>query len=143
MTHKLVNEIMTPTVEVVHPDDTVRSAAELMAREGIGALPVCDGDRLAGMVTDRDLVIRGIAAGVDVDRGLVREVMTEGIFFVFEDQSVREAAELMQEIQIRRLPVLNDKKRLVGIISIKDVARESQKDILTGRTLRRICSDAA
>lgn len=140
MTHKLVREIMTPTVEVIHPDDTLRLASEMMERQNVGALPVCEGDHLSGMVTDRDLIVRGIAMGMDPDQTPIREVMTEGIFFVFEDQSIRDAAELMQEIQIRRLPVLNEKKRLVGIVTMKDLSTESQKDILAGRTLRKICA---
>jgi CBS domain-containing protein len=134
---------MTPSVETARPDDSLRTAAEMMRDQNIGALPVCDGDRLCGMITDRDLVVRGIAEGLSPDAATVRQVMTEGIFFIFDDQSISEAAELMQEIQIRRLPVLNEKKRLIGIISMKDVAGEGQKDILSGKTLRKICSDAA
>ncbi len=117
-----VRQVMTENVDVVHPEASVRTAAEAMRSHNIGALPVCDGDRLVGMITDRDITIRGVAMGREPHELKVGEVMTPGIVFCFEDQEVHEAAEVMQENQIRRLPVLNADKRLIGIVSLGDFA---------------------
>lgn len=140
---KHVSDIMTPSVEVANPDESLRSASERMRRMNVGALPVSQDGDLCGFITDRDIVIRGLAEGLDPDETPVREAMTEGVFTIFEDQSIAEAAHLMQQIQIRRIPVVDRKRRLVGIVSIRDIAAERQHDALSGRTFRQICADAA
>jgi CBS domain-containing protein len=114
-----VKDIMTPGVECIRPDDTLQNAARKMRDLDVGPLPVCgDNDRLAGMITDRDIVVRAIADGKDPKATKVREAMTDEIIYCFEDQDVQEAARTMQERQVRRLVVLNRDKRLVGIVSL-------------------------
>ena len=119
-----VHEVMMRNVEVLHPDNTLEEAAEKMKRFDIGPLPVCEGDKLVGMITDRDIIVRSVAQGEDPTTDRVRDVMTpEVIFCCFEDQDVAEAARLMQEKQVHQLPVLSRDKRLVGIVSLGDLAR--------------------
>jgi CBS domain-containing protein len=124
-----LKEIMTKEIEVIHPDDTLQIAAQKMANRDIGFLPVCDGDRLVGVITDRDLVLRGIAQGINSTAMLGRELITSPVIYCFEDQGVKEAAKLMEENQIRRLVVLSrPDKRLVGVVSLGDLALNSKSD---------------
>src|SRR5688572_13508880 len=116
-----VHEIMTAHARCVAPDNTLVEAAGLMRHLDIGAVPVCDNDRLAGMVTDRDIAVRAVADGRDPNSTSVRDVMSQGIIYIFADQEVEEAVRLMEEKQVRRLPVLNREKRLVGIIALGDI----------------------
>ncbi|MGG5821741.1 CBS domain-containing protein [Falsiroseomonas sp. HW251] len=118
-----VGEVMSHDVRVVSPEETVQQAAKLMTEADAGALPVGEGDRLVGMVTDRDLALRVLAEAKDPSRTKVREVMSPGTRYVFEDAPLEEAAETMEHEQLRRLPVLNRDKRLVGIVSLGDLAR--------------------
>jgi CBS domain-containing protein len=115
---------------MVRPDQTIRDAAQLMAQMDIGALPVQDNDRLIGMITDRDIAVRAIAEGKGAD-ARVRDVMTNEIKYCYEDQTVEEVTRNMGEQRLRRLPVMNRDKRLVGILSLGDLAREenSQDDV--------------
>src|SRR5262252_10384553 len=117
-----LKEIMTPGVEVIAPEATIREAAEKMRHLDIGPLPVCDGERLVGMLTDRDITVRAVADGRDPVTTQVREVMTSDIVYGFDDQDVQDAARLMEQYQIRRLPVLNRSKDLVGIVALGDLA---------------------
>jgi CBS domain-containing protein len=132
-----VHEIMTAHPHCVAPDNTLVEAAGLMRQLDVGALPICDNDRLAGMVTDRDIVLRGTADGRDPNTATVRDVMSEGILYVFADQDVEEAAHVMEQKQIRRLPVLNREKRMVGIVSLGDVATSSNP-AFSGNALRDV-----
>ena len=113
---------MTSGVRCVAPDTKLTAAAKLMGELDVGALPVCDNDRLAGMVTDRDIAVRAVAQGRDPNQTTVQDVMTGGIVFIYEDDDVEEAARLFETKRIRRLPVLNRDKRMVGIISLGDLA---------------------
>jgi len=137
-----VKEAMTRGVECVTPDCTLQQAAQKMKALDVGPLPVCDHDRLAGMLTDRDIVLRAVADGRDPRTTHVRDVLTPEVVYCFEDQDVREAASLMKEKQIRRLLVLNRDKRLVGIMSLGDLAVDSGDERLTGQTLERISEPA-
>jgi CBS domain-containing protein len=121
-----VSQIMTARARCIAADNTLVEAAGLMRQLDVGALPVCDLDRLIGMVTDRDIVLRGVADGRDANSATVSEVMSQGAFHIYADQSVEEAAELMEDKQVRRLPVLDRQKRLVGIVSLGDLAVCSQ-----------------
>jgi CBS domain-containing protein len=125
-----LKEIMTPNVEVVRPDASLQEAAELMMRRDVGPLPVCDGERLVGMLTDRDIIVRATAHGRDPKTTQVQEVMSPGVIYCFEDQDVEDAADLMEEHQIRRVVVLNRDKQLVGIVSLGDLALEADEDDL-------------
>lgn len=116
-----ISEVMTRNVEIILPEQSMREAAALMQRIDTGALLVHEGDRLVGMLTDRDMVIRGLARGLGPDSP-VREVMTANIRYCFEDEDVQHVAQNMADIQVRRLPVLNREKRLVGVVSLGNIA---------------------
>jgi CBS domain-containing protein len=111
--------------------------ASQMRELDVGALPICENDRLAGMITDRDLVLRGLAEGRDPHSTPVRALMSPGIIYIFEEQDVEEAARLMEVKKIRRLPVLNSEKRLVGIVSLGDLAVDAGM-VLSGEALKEI-----
>jgi CBS domain-containing protein len=111
-----LKEIMTPGVEVIAPEATIQEAAEKMRHLDIGPLPVCDGDRLVGLLTDRDITVRAVAEGRNPTTTQVREVMTPEVVYGYEEQDSQDAARLMEQYQIRRLPVLNHAKRLVGMV---------------------------
>jgi CBS domain-containing protein len=117
-----VREAMTSDVCLTNPDRSIREAAQLMADQDIGALPVGEQDRLVGMVTDRDIAVRGVARGCGPDTP-IREVMSQDVKYCFEDEDLDDVAHNMGDIKVRRLPVLNRDKRLVGIIAIGDLAR--------------------
>jgi len=119
-----VSEVMTRKVEIVAPDASLQEAAEAMEAMGVGSLPVCDGRRLVGTLTDRDIVVRGVATGRSPVDMLVRECMTEDISYAFEDEDAEEVLARMKVLQIRRLPILDKDKNLVGIVSLGDIATE-------------------
>jgi CBS domain-containing protein len=121
-----ISEVMTRDVQIASPDQTLRDVARLMADLGIGAMPVGENDRLVGMITDRDIAVRGVACDKGPESS-VREVMTAEIEYCFEDDSVEEVARKMDQLQIRRLPVLSREKRLVGILSLGDLALEADE----------------
>jgi len=133
-----VHEAMTRGVECVRPDDTLQDVAQRMKDLGVGALPVCENDRLVGIITDRDITVRATAEGEDPWTGRVHEFMTRGITYCFEDQDIIEGARLMKQNQLRRLVVLNRAKRLVGIVSLGDLAVETGDEPLTGEALEAI-----
>jgi len=118
-----VQEIMSHDVELIDPNSTIRDAACKLRAEDIGALPVGENDRLIGMITDRDMVIRCVADDRQPSKCLVRDAMSKKICYCFEDDDLDEAAQLMADHQVRRLPVLNRNKRLVGMISVADISR--------------------
>jgi CBS domain-containing protein len=122
-----VREAMTTEVQLCTPDDTLRDAAEAMAALNCGLLPVTDNERLIGMISDRDIAIRGIAMGRGPD-SRIGDVMTADVKYCFEDQDIEEVTANMGDIQVRRLPVLNREKRLVGIIALGDIARANKGD---------------
>lgn len=136
-----IKDVMTREVQVIGPDDTVRQAAQQMREGNFGLLPVQENDRMIGAISDRDIAIRVIADGKDGDTR-VREVMSEGIVWAYEDDSVDHAAELMSEHQIRRLPIVNADKRLVGIMALGDVAVESTNAEAAGEALSEISKPA-
>ena len=133
-----IKDLMSFDVEVIRPEATVAEASELMKTLDIGVLPICDGGRLIGILTDRDIVVRGTADGFHPETMSAREVMTPGVVYCFEDQEVTEAGRIMKEKQIRRLPVLNREKQLVGIISVGDLAGGGGDKKLAGETLQEI-----
>jgi CBS domain-containing protein len=120
-----VKETMTTNVRIANPDQTIREAAQAMAEVDSGVLPVGENDRLIGMITDRDIAVRGVGQGKGPDTR-IREVMTDHVDYCFEDQDVDEVTKNMADIKVRRLPVLNRDKRLVGIISLGDLAQSGE-----------------
>jgi len=133
-----LKEVMTPGVEVISPEASIREAAEKMRHLDIGPLPVCDGDRLIGMLTDRDITVRAVADGRDPVSTPVRDVMTSDIVYGFDDQDLQDATRLMEQYQIRRLPVLNRSKRLVGIVSLGDLAVHPGNQPLASEVLEQV-----
>ena len=121
-----VSEIMTRAVETIAPDASLQQAAAAMEALGVGSLPVCDGARLVGAITDRDIVIRGVAAGLSPVEAEVRDCMTEDIAYAFCDEEADEVLDRMKVLQIRRLAVLDRDKSLAGIVSLGDIATEPQ-----------------
>jgi CBS domain-containing protein len=139
----LVKEIMTRRVECVRPDTTIQEAARKMRDLDVGPLPVCgDDDRLAGVLTDRDITVRATADGRDPTRTPVREAMTPDVVYVFEDQDARDAADTMAAHQIRRVLVMNHDKRLVGIVSMADLVVDAGKEARPADTLRQVSEPA-
>jgi CBS domain-containing protein len=135
-----IHQIMTTPVHCVRPDDTLVEAAGVMRKLNIGAVPVCGQDeKLVGMLTDRDISVRAVADGRDPNKTKVEDVLSPGIIHVWEDQDVDEAVQTMEKYQIRRLPVLNVAKRLVGIISLGDIATGASNRI-SGEALQEVSS---
>jgi len=132
-----VKDAMTPDVELASPNQTIRQAALLMGECDCGVLPVADKDSLVGMITDRDIAIRGIAAGKG-PKTKVAEIMSQEVLYCFEDQDLDEVAANLANIQVRRLPVLNREKRLVGILSLGDMARKADGADPAGDALKGI-----
>ena len=122
-----VSEVMTREVQTVRPDTTAQEAASFMLREDAGSMPVSEGDRLVGMITDRDIAVRGVAKGFGPDTP-VRDLMTDEIICIRADDDVEEAATKMGEAQVRRLPVIDENERLCGIVSLGDLARETEDE---------------
>ena len=117
-----IAQVMTRGVRTMAPGDSLMRAAQAMDELDVGALPVCEGERLVGMVTDRDIAIRGVAQGCAADRTPVADVMSTDVQCVYEDQSVEEASAQMRDLQIRRLPVLDRDDHLVGMLALGDLA---------------------
>ncbi len=136
-----INQLMTRDVKVASPEESLQTAAQKMEQNGFGVLPVAENDRLVGMVTDRDITVRAVARGVAPDRCKVREVMSSEVKYVYDDELVEDAARNMKELQVRRLPVLSRDKRLVGIISLGDLA--TKRPGPAGDALRGISRDGA
>jgi CBS domain-containing protein len=133
-----LSEIMTRDVVVMQPDDSLQSAAKKMRDRNIGFLPVCDGEELLGVISDRDLTIRALADGMDVNIMLGRDLMTAPAIYCYDDQDIDEVAKIMEENQIRRLVVLSrDDKRLVGVVSLGDLARNESAD-RSGKVLQKV-----
>jgi CBS domain-containing protein len=138
-----LKDVMTRNVEVIRPDAPIAEAAKRMDELNVGPLPVCDGERLVGMLTDRDITVRATSAGRDPKTTTVREAMTQDVVYCYEDQDVREAAKIMSDKQIRRMPVISrDDKRLVGIVSLGDIAIDARDDKMTGETLEKVSEPA-
>lgn len=130
-----INECMTRDVRTIAPDDTIERAAQLMGQIDAGVLPVSDGQRLVGMITDRDIAVRGVAEGCGPN-AKVRDVMSQEVKYCFDDAETDEVLENMADIQVRRLPVVDHDKRLVGIVSIGDLAKKDARE--SGHALREI-----
>jgi CBS domain-containing protein len=136
-----VRDVMTPNPASVSEKDSVRDAARIMKDEDTGVVPVCDGRKVIGLVTDRDIVVRLIAEGKDPQNARVNEVMTKHVRSVQEDATINEVLTLMSSAEIRRVPVVNRNDELVGIVSIGDIATDTNQDSRVGKAIENI-SDA-
>lgn len=133
-----LKEIMTRNVEVIHPDDTLQTAARKMQDRDIGFLPVYDGDELIGVLTDRDLIVRALRIGTDPKTILGRDLVTSPAIYCFEDQNIDEAARLMHDNQIRRLVILKrGNMKLAGVVSLGDLAMNVD-DEMSGEVLQSV-----
>ena len=137
-----VREVMTHDVRCIAPTNTLQEAAQKMKRLDVGPLPVCENKKLKGILTDRDIVLRAVAEGLDPKEAQVSEAMTADILYCYDDQEIHEAAQLMTDAQVRRLVVLDREKHLVGIVSLGDLAVESNDDELSGRILEAVSQPA-
>ena len=133
-----IREVMTREVIGISPERTLKDAAELMKALNVGSLPVLEHGRLSGVVTDRDLVVRGIAEGLDAFQAPVRRCMSAGAFTCHLEDDVVQAAEQMRELQVRRLLVVDGRGHLVGIVALGDLALDVEDETLAGRTLEAI-----
>ena len=122
-----IRDVMTPDVRTIAPSATIREAAQMMAETDVGALPVADNDRLVGMITDRDIAVRAVASGRNANTP-VREAMSPEIKYCFEDDDLDEICENLADQQLRRLPVVDGDKNLVGIVSLSDLAKRGDSD---------------
>ena len=138
-----VKDVMTEGAACVTPSTSLQQAARKMKALDVGPLPVCEGDHPVGMITDRDITVRATAEALPPRLAPVRDVMTPGVVSCFEDQDVDEAARLMTEHQVHRLVVLNRDQRLVGIVSLGDLAVETGDEKLAGRTLEQVSLPAS
>jgi CBS domain-containing protein len=137
-----IKDVMTTSVECVRPETTLQEAAAKMKSLNVGSLPVCEGDRPIGIVTDRDIVVRAIAEGRDPRTTRVPEAMTADVVSVPETADVKEAARLMKDRQIRRIVVVDPNKRVVGIVSLGDIAVDTHDDKMSGDVLEKVSKDA-
>lgn len=132
-----VRKAMHEGVVWVSPDTPISDIAARMKDNDIGAVPVGENDRLIGMVTDRDIVCRGLANGRDAQTLTARDVMTSGIIYCEEDEDIEDALELMEKKKIRRLPVINDDKRMVGMLSLGDISHAVSEE-LTAQVVKAV-----
>jgi len=132
-----LKEIMTPDVEIVHRNTTLQEAAMKMKELDVGLIPVCDGDLLCGTLTDRDITVRATAYGQDPNTP-VETVMTQELVYAFEDEDEESAAKLMEEKQIRHLIILDADERVVGIVSLGDLATRTSREQLSGEALGKV-----
>lgn len=132
-----LKDIMTKDVATLHAEDTVQEAAHLMKQYNIGSVPVCNGEEIIGIITDRDIAVRSVAEGENFKNQKVREIMTSNPVIVNQEMDIHDAARIMSERQIRRLPVV-DKKNIVGIISLGDIAVETNLHDNAGEALSNI-----
>jgi CBS domain-containing protein len=134
-----LREIMTHDVHAIGPEASLRSAAQEMQTCDVGALPVCESDKLVGIITDRDIAVRAVATGKDPSSCPVEAAMTQELVYCFSDEDVERAAKLMEEKQIRRLPVMDrSTMRLVGIVSLGDLATRRRDERLSGEVLQQV-----
>lgn len=122
-----ISEVMTSDVETIRPDQTAQDAARFMLKADAGSIPVTEGDRLIGMITDRDIAVRGVAKGYGPDTP-VRELMTDDLIVIRVDDDIEDAATKMSEAQVRRLPVVDENEKLCGIVSLGDLSREADDE---------------
>jgi CBS domain-containing protein len=132
-----ISEVMTRDVRVIAPHESLQRAAQIMDELNVGVLPVCEGEQLAGMATDRDIVVRAVSAGMPVDSTPVSEVMSTNVECCYEDEDVEDVMDRMRDMQVRRIPVMDRQEHLVGMVSLGDLATRSGdedevKDTLEG-----------
>jgi CBS domain-containing protein len=135
-----ISEIMTTNVECVSPETNISELAQKMKALDVGFLAVCQNDRIAGTVTDRDIVIRGLASSTDIKSMKAADVISKDVHWCYETDDIKDVAKKMRDKEVRRMLILNESKRLVGVVSIGDIAKVEEKE--SGKTLRDIAEAA-
>jgi len=138
-----VGEVMTRHVEVIDSNAPLKEAASKMKILDVGLIPVCDGDNLRGLLTDRDITVRGVAEGYDPSKTNVADIMSTDLAYCYEDDEIDAALNLMEKRQIRRLPVISREKQLVGIVSLGDLAVHTGQKARVGETLEEVSQPAS
>jgi CBS domain-containing protein len=133
-----IRDVMTPDAVAAHPETTLMAAAEMMRLLNVGSLPVVEGERIIGILTDRDIVVRGLALGLNPRTASVADVMTCNVETCSVDEDVEDVAQQMRDLQVRRLLVVDEQERLIGIVSLGDLAMEMEDQRLAGRVLEGI-----
>jgi CBS domain-containing protein len=133
-----IRDVMTPDAVAAHPGTTLMAAAEMMRLLNVGSLPVVDGERIVGIITDRDIVVRGLALGFEPRNASVADVMTRNVQTCSVEDDVEDVAQQMRDLQVRRLLVVDEQERLLGIVSLGDLAMEMEDQRLAGRVLEGI-----
>ena len=136
--NRKVRDIMTPNPETVSEKDSIRDAARIMKQRDTGVVPVCEGKKVIGLITDRDIVVRLVAEGKDLANARVTEAMTKNIRSVNEDSSIDDVLNVMKSAEVRRVPVVNKNDEIVGIVSIGDLAVETNQDNKVGKAIEDI-----
>jgi CBS domain-containing protein len=137
-----IRDVMTPDAVAAHPGTTLMAAAEMMRMLNVGSLPIVEDERIVGIVTDRDIVVRGLALGFDPRAATVADVMTRNVVTCSVEDDVDEVARQMRDLQVRRLLVVDERERLIGIVSLGDLAMEMEDQALAGRVLEGISEPA-
>jgi CBS domain-containing protein len=137
-----VRDIMTKNVETVPETASLTEAAQLMKKLNVGVIPIVNGTKVVGLLTDRDIVLRSTAMGHDPNEVTVSDVMSKSLEYVYQDQDIKEAAKIMADKQIRRLPVLDRQMQMVGIISLGDLSVDADNEKRAGETLEDISKPA-
>lgn len=138
----LVKEVMTAAAIVITPDSPVTEAAKIMRDDDVGFLPAGEDGKLLGTITDRDITVRGVATGADLQTVSVRQIMSPELVYCMADQDVGEAAALMADNQVRRLPVVSPERQLVGVLSLGDIATGTEHAGLSGATVEAVSREA-
>jgi CBS domain-containing protein len=138
-----VKEVMTRDVEKIAADNFLTDAASMMRSLDVGALPVCENDKLIGIITDRDIAVRAVADGRDPNECTVREAMSKEVCWCYEDDDVAKAAAIMEEHQVRRLPVFDGENRAIGIVSLGDLATRNHNNRLSAEILQQVSEPPA
>ena len=133
-----IRDVMTPNPECVSEKDSIRDVARIMKNQDTGVVPVVDGKKVIGLITDRDIVVRGLAEGKNLESAKVTELMTKSIRSVRADSTVDEALDLMGNAEIRRVPVVDQNDEIVGILSLGDIASEGSRDGKVGKAVENI-----
>lgn len=127
----LIKDVMSPAFQLISPDDTIQKAAQIMRDKDIGFLPVAANDKIIGTLTDRDIAIRVVAEGKDIQTSKVRDYMSHHVYYCYDDQTINEVCRNMGEMKVSRFPVVNRSKRLVGIVSYADLSSSASPNIFT------------
>lgn len=133
-----LRDVMSHEIHDIPPEAPIKQAAEQMRSFDIGALPVCERGRVVGMITDRDIAVRAVAEGRDPSQSKVGDAMSRELIYCYEDDTVESAAKLMEEKQIRRLPIMDRNHQLCGIVSLGDLATRNRDERLSGEVLERV-----